>query len=261
MPNGYLSICNSRWPKNKRMNPKFTYLLFRHFSFQCFRFLSVLSLLMVGRVGWGQSVTPSNNPYVVPTCVTSIKIELWGGGGGGGVGGNGGGGGGGAYFTTTIAVTSGQSFNWAIGNGGEGQTTTSQSSNGGTTTFGLYSAVGGIRAIGQNQGGNGNPGARNSGGVGGSGGGPGGGAGGTPAQNSPGGNGEMPGGGGAGGGGNNDAGGNGGAGDIKVTEFFGSPPSISSQGALNFFTDPGVCTYNIGVGIGVNGHLSYYLHC
>lgn len=63
--------------------------------------------------------------WTCPAGVTSVTVECWGGGGGGG--GNtsntecgGGGGGGGAYAKKTVAVTPGNSYAYAIGQGGTG---------------------------------------------------------------------------------------------------------------------------------------------
>lgn len=95
--------------------------------------------------------------WTVPTGVTVIDVFLVGGGGGGAgstYGSNdryAGGGGGGAGYTKTvlnISVTSGQTIEAVVGDGGEGgvpvnSSTGNNGTDGGTTSFGIYSADGG----------------------------------------------------------------------------------------------------------------------
>ena len=65
--------------------------------------------------------TGTNTAWVVPTGVTSIKVETWGAGGRGGsftnASGNRGGGGGGAYSSSVINVTSGATYYYTVGVG------------------------------------------------------------------------------------------------------------------------------------------------
>ena len=79
-----------------------------------------------------------NGIYVVPDGVDKIKVQCWGGGGSGGAATGqaaaGGGGSGGSYVEIELAVTPGQSFNYSIGNGGNGQTISSNR-HGGDTWF------------------------------------------------------------------------------------------------------------------------------
>ena len=69
--------------------------------------------------------------WVVPACVTSVTVRVWGGGGAGGGAGatdrNGGGGGGGAYCIKTETVTPGETLRITVGAGGAG----ASSANGG----------------------------------------------------------------------------------------------------------------------------------
>jgi uncharacterized repeat protein (TIGR01451 family) len=79
-----------------------------------------------------------NGTYTVPEGVQKIKVQCWGGGGSGGAATGqaaaGGGGSGGAYVEKEFIVTSGQVFNYSIGNGGNGLTT-SPNRHGGNTWF------------------------------------------------------------------------------------------------------------------------------
>lgn len=79
-----------------------------------------------------------NAIYVVSDGVDKIKVQCWGGGGSGGAATGqaaaGGGGAGGSYVEIELAVTPGQSFNYSIGNGGNGYTTSSNR-HGGDTWF------------------------------------------------------------------------------------------------------------------------------
>ena len=79
-----------------------------------------------------------NAIYVVSDGVDKIKVQCWGGGGSGGAATGqaaaGGGGSGGSYVEIELAVTPGQSFNYSIGNGGNGYTISSNR-HGGDTWF------------------------------------------------------------------------------------------------------------------------------
>jgi uncharacterized repeat protein (TIGR01451 family) len=90
------------------------------------------------------STSNLNGIYIVPNGVLSIKVQCWGGGGSGGVATGqaaaGGGGSGGAYVEKVIAVTPGQTFNYSVGNGGNGFIT-STNRNGGDTWFGSSSTL------------------------------------------------------------------------------------------------------------------------
>lgn len=78
-----------------------------------------------------QYTTPGGTTWTVPSCVTSITVQVWGAGGGGGGAiaivrnsGNGescsgaGGGGGGGYTSKVVSVTPGQTYNITVGAGG-----------------------------------------------------------------------------------------------------------------------------------------------
>lgn len=68
--------------------------------------------------------TVGNTDWVVPACVTSVTVRVWGAGGGGGGASNlernGGGGGGGAYCTRVETVTPGETLRIIVGGGGAG---------------------------------------------------------------------------------------------------------------------------------------------
>lgn len=87
-----------------------------------------------------QTLTTSGS-FVVPCGVTSLTVQCWGGGGGGGYGGGsnkqgGGGGGGGGYAYNALTVTSGATYNYTVGTGGLGSTTSGvNGSNGGASIF------------------------------------------------------------------------------------------------------------------------------
>lgn len=85
-----------------------------------------------------------------PATVTSISVQLVGGGGEGGGAINdgtffasGGGGGAGGYSQESIAVTTGQSFAWSVGAGGQGAGAGATGNPGSTTTFGGMAGGGG----------------------------------------------------------------------------------------------------------------------
>lgn len=107
-----------------------------------------------GRISVVEQIFKTNGTWTVPAGVTGAQVILVGGGAGGGQStGNsaGGGGGGGAVVTRNLQVTPGQTFNIAVGAGGQGgagpstayqdYTLTLPGANGGTTTFGTGSAV------------------------------------------------------------------------------------------------------------------------
>ncbi|WP_057939063.1 beta strand repeat-containing protein [Algoriphagus resistens] len=111
-----------------------------------------ISLISIGWEAFGQTQTitatgPSN--FTVPHGVTSLNVSIWGAGGGGGFNlGNKGaaGGGGGAFLLATgFPVVSGEVFTYNIGNGGQGQSNTTASTNGAPTSFGTLTANGGNR--------------------------------------------------------------------------------------------------------------------
>lgn len=92
--------------------------------------LSVIVVLMLAFGGWGQVLTTTaystagTFDWVVPPCVTSVTVRVWGGGGGGSGASssdlNGGGGGGGAYCIKTETVTPGETLRITVGAGGAG---------------------------------------------------------------------------------------------------------------------------------------------
>ena len=88
--------------------------------------------------------TPGSGLWLAPAGVSAVNVECWGGGGaGGGATGNpagGGGGGGGSYVrTSSIAVTAGLNYNYNVGNGGTGATTSGAA--GGDTWFNTSSTI------------------------------------------------------------------------------------------------------------------------
>ena len=106
-------------------------------------------------------ITSGSGSWTVPNGVTTLKVTLIGAGGGGGGSAKGsdqcyegGGGGGGACTQFTMEVSSGSSYSYTIGtggNGGKGKTTAVQGGgivgeaggDGGATTFGSYYVNGG----------------------------------------------------------------------------------------------------------------------
>ena len=89
---------------------------------------------------YGQNVNTSvagNGSSTVPANAVSATVQIWGAGGAGGGSSysnyEGSGGGGGGYSTRTLAVTSGQTINYTVGGGGNGNTGDGQ--NGGNTTL------------------------------------------------------------------------------------------------------------------------------
>lgn len=112
----------------------------------------------------------SDNVFMVPAGVTTVKIMAWGGGGGGAKGTydlymipggayqsittatGGGGGGGGAYVEDLITVQAGESIMVTIGQGGTGETDNSLATDGGgTLVFSSYANIfagGGLHGTG-----------------------------------------------------------------------------------------------------------------
>lgn len=102
-------------------------------------------------VGTTVTITSTNNAWAVPTGWRQMQACIVGGGGAGGSGdgdeGWSAGGGGGGYVTNTSAfnVTPGQSFRVVIGSGGTPPTATrGTGGTGGSSSFGSYTAEGGI---------------------------------------------------------------------------------------------------------------------
>jgi len=113
--------------------------------------LALLLMLVCSVPVSGQTVTTftSNDTWVVPLGVTSVKIEAWGGGGGGAVGGlgnsSGNGGGGGAYNTQTFPVSAGETYFITVGTGGSGNATDKDGKTSSFTgPYGTLTANGGI---------------------------------------------------------------------------------------------------------------------
>ena len=95
--------------------------------------------------------TPGTYTWVVPPCVTTITVKVWGGGGGGGGTSSrqsntgdeacteGGGGGGGGFSMRTYSVTPGETYTIVVGAGGNGgvgaNNTAVAGATGGTSTF------------------------------------------------------------------------------------------------------------------------------
>ncbi|MGJ8590925.1 MAG: GEVED domain-containing protein [Aquaticitalea sp.] len=203
-------------------------------------------LFQIQAVAQTETITSTGSgTFIVPCDVTSITVQAWGGGGaGGGDTSNnikgGGGGAGGTYVSSVIAVTPGQSVNYFVGSGGNGDYNSGDSGtaswfntigtlyaqggaggsepNGGTVAGGvgsIASSIGATRIPGTN----GANGTSTIGGAGGNGGNSGG-AGGAQRTAGNGYNGSSPGGGGGGAFVNNNSnriGGNGGDGQIRLT--------------------------------------------
>jgi len=93
-----------------------------------------------------QFYTSGTGTWTVPDGVYLIDLLVVGGGGGrggAGYGGSGGGGGaGGLIYLEGVAVTPGQTYNYAVGEGGQAGST-SNGSNGDNSSFGSYTANGG----------------------------------------------------------------------------------------------------------------------
>lgn len=105
--------------------------------------LSILAVLLFALGSWGQTTvaftTPGTTTWTVPSCVTSITVQVWGAGGGGGGAwvkmdnsssdsfgtpieacAGGGGGGGGGFSTQTYTVIPGQIYTIVVGAAGVG---------------------------------------------------------------------------------------------------------------------------------------------
>ena len=85
------------------------------------------------------SYTGSVQNFVVPACVTSVTLKVWGGGGGGSGhdGGSGGAtGGGGAYSTNTVSVSPGDVLQIYVGLGGRAGSSAVTNTGGGATAYG-----------------------------------------------------------------------------------------------------------------------------
>lgn len=103
--------------------------------------LSIIAVLVFAFFGRGQTTvsftTPGTYTWTVPSCVTSITVQVWGAGGGGGGAwvkmdnsttdsfgtaieacAGGGGGGGGGFSTQTFVVVPGQTYTIVVGAGG-----------------------------------------------------------------------------------------------------------------------------------------------
>lgn len=108
-------------------------------------------MLLMGLSAFGQTLPYSTSvsgagTWTCPAGVTSVIVEVWGGGGGGGGASSaalnnssraGGGGGAGSYVRATVAVTPGNTYNYTIGAGGLGGTSslTDYGKVGGASTF------------------------------------------------------------------------------------------------------------------------------
>lgn len=104
--------------------------------------------------------TPGSYTWTVPSCVTSLTVQVWGGGGGGGGSiaivrntGDGeacsgaGGGGGGGYTSLTFAVIPGQVYNIVVGAGGSAGTAGAGTWSGGITTPPGAGGTGGLSSF------------------------------------------------------------------------------------------------------------------
>lgn len=91
------------------------------------------------------SFVNGSGSWTVPAGVVSAELLVVGGGGGGGSTHGGGGSGGRVVHQTNATLTPGNSVNYTIGNGGNGgaQGASHNGFNGGTTTFGSVTAIGG----------------------------------------------------------------------------------------------------------------------
>lgn len=134
----------------------------------CLVWLSLFSIIFSNAQTVETFSTTGAGTWIAPCGVTSITVEVWGAGGGGqGVTGNGkaargGGGSGGGFVKTTYLVTPGNSYNFSVGNGGNGEN--SANNNGqaswfidpstilavgglGSTTYAINSSGGGMAAL------------------------------------------------------------------------------------------------------------------
>ena len=112
--------------------------LFRYFS---------LGAVIVALSGLGHATTltfTSSGTWAVPLGVTSVDVLVVAGGGGGGLGVGGGGGGGGVIHNSSYSVTPGNVITVTVGSGGLGGLDWFHYSyNGGNSSFGSITAVGG----------------------------------------------------------------------------------------------------------------------
>ena len=116
------------------------------------RLITVTAFLLVQFLTNAQTyTTPGTYTWVVPPCVTTITVKVWGGGGGGGGTSSrqsntgdeacteGGGGGGGGFSMRTYSVTPGETYTIVVGAGGGGgvgaNNTAVAGATGGTSTF------------------------------------------------------------------------------------------------------------------------------
>lgn len=94
------------------------------------------------QVGADVTYNSGSGTYTVPVGATAIQVKVWGGGGAARTstsGFFGAGGGGGGFAMATIQVTPGQTFSYAVGAAGSGD-----GGDGGTSTFGSFTAAGGL---------------------------------------------------------------------------------------------------------------------
>jgi hypothetical protein len=85
------------------------------------------------------SYTGAVQNFIVPACITSVNLKVWGAGGGGsGSDGGSGGtvGGGGAYSTSTVSVSPGDVLQIYVGQGGRLGASAVSNSGGGSTSWG-----------------------------------------------------------------------------------------------------------------------------
>ena len=88
----------------------------------------------------------ASGTFTVPSCITSVTVEVWGGGGAGGsatyaIGAGGGGGGG--YSSKVLSVSPGQSISFTVGGGGVNGRGTGNNTAGGASSCSGVSAAGG----------------------------------------------------------------------------------------------------------------------
>lgn len=152
-PNGISTVILSGF------TPNVTYY-FRAFSYTTLNnneWVSDNTFVSNARITLITSIITTSRIFTVPDGVYSIEVFLVGGGGAGGDGGTAGsnnptgsGGGGGYTSTTTINVTPGQQFSVIIGSGASGYLGSAYSNrwaNGGITSFGSISVLGGYGGV------------------------------------------------------------------------------------------------------------------
>ncbi|MDG1278122.1 MAG: hypothetical protein P8O16_12640 [Algoriphagus sp.] len=99
-------------------------------NFALIAFLTFCSFFLSQVEGYGQCVpgetvtvtysSIGNGTFIIPSGVTSVRVQVWGAGGRGGTrssDGEGGGGGGGAYSESTLSVSSGDTYFYSVGAG------------------------------------------------------------------------------------------------------------------------------------------------